>query len=1001
MQQQRIRRRCQVIGAAFVLVFLPLQATAGVTWVNTVNVQVGTNSIRKISGCDGCADGGAVSAQEITGDGYAEFVPTPGWRTYAGLGHDRSASTAPGAIDYAFTFWPDNTWDIRELGLFRAAGAFAPGDVFRIAVEDGVARYYQNGVLRYTSSVAPPAVLGFDSTLYKLGSELTRVTVESSVATSTLDEPISDLVVRTEPPLPPLGPAGFTFNDPTFGSRLLRVTDAVTRPGVPNRSYKSPSTSHQNAWNTTSSRFYVVSSNGVYIPYEFDVNTMTARRINRITTGDGGLTLKFVVEPQFSYVDENVIYGAYAGSPRTIAEFNFATNLYTMLLNLETATAAVGTYVGGITSTSGPVEKIAAFYGGTGQDRHFKVVVFERNNPARRRVLDTLASTLDGLPTAIPLNFKLHHSYIDRSGRYVMLSPTVADRNAPRNAPPQVVWDLATDTFTELPSVSGRSNGHDALGYGVWINKDCCTSSSWDAGQWQARSLATPLATRDLISPVLQPKEVYMADHVSWNNADANRLLPILTATYRYGNNTTAWRPWDDEIIAIQTDNIGGGAKVMRYAHHRSDVGSDANPTSPYFWYMPRANISQDGQWAIFTTNWEKTLGIEPSGTEHRQDVFLIALTGIAPPVPNQAPSIRITSPANGAVVTKGSMVSIAAAATDTDGTVAGVTFAVNGATIASVTRAPFSVSWLVPAPGAYTITATALDSAGATTNSAPVSVTAVEPNKPPTVTVTTSASGRVQVGSTVALVANAADSDGVVSRVDFFVNGTPAGTSTTAPFTVPYAVTAPGVFTVTAVAVDNDLAYTRSAAASFEATSEIVIYAVDATRIAGDFQFVADATAAAGQRLWNPNRGVGRPPASATPATFAEFTFFAEAGRPYALWVRGRADSNSWNNDSLYVQFSGTVDTLQRPVARIGTTQALNVVLEQGLNAGLSGWGWADTAYDAAAPPIYFATTGPQTIRFQQREDGISIDQIVISPSTYLVMSPGLPKSDATIVAK
>ena len=30
----------------------------------------------------------------------------------------------------------------------------------------------------------------------------------------------------------------------------------------------------------------------------------------------------------------------------------------------------------------------------------------------------------------------------------------------------------------------------------------------------------------------------------------------------------------------------------------------------------------------------------------------------------------------------------------------------------------------------------------------------------------------------------------------------------------------------------------------------------------------------------------------------------------------------------------------------------------------------------------MYFATTGPQTIRIQRREDGISIDQIVLSPA-------------------
>jgi len=51
--------------------------------------------------------------------------------------------------------------------------------------------------------------------------------------------------------------------------------------------------------------------------------------------------------------------------------------------------------------------------------------------------------------------------------------------------------------------------------------------------------------------------------------------------------------------------------------------------------------------------------------------------------------------------------------------------------------------------------------------------------------------------------------------------------------------------------------------------------------------------------------------------------------------------------------------------------------------------------------PLIYFATTGTHTIRVQMREDGIAIDQIVLSPQTYLNSSPGAPKNDTTILPK
>jgi hypothetical protein len=49
--------------------------------------------------------------------------------------------------------------------------------------------------------------------------------------------------------------------------------------------------------------------------------------------------------------------------------------------------------------------------------------------------------------------------------------------------------------------------------------------------------------------------------------------------------------------------------------------------------------------------------------------------------------------------------------------------------------------------------------------------------------------------------------------------------------------------------------------------------------------------------------------------------------------------------------------------------------------------------------PVIRFAQDGLQTIRIQMREDGISIDQIVLSAATYLNASPGALKNDTVIL--
>jgi hypothetical protein len=47
------------------------------------------------------------------------------------------------------------------------------------------------------------------------------------------------------------------------------------------------------------------------------------------------------------------------------------------------------------------------------------------------------------------------------------------------------------------------------------------------------------------------------------------------------------------------------------------------------------------------------------------------------------------------------------------------------------------------------------------------------------------------------------------------------------------------------------------------------------------------------------------------------------------------------------------------------------------------------DVATAMLGPLVYFAFTGPQTIRVQTREDGFSIDQIVLSHTTFASTSP------------
>ncbi len=201
---------------------------------------------------------------------------------------------------------------------------------------------------------------------------------------------------------------------------------------------------------------------------------------------------------------------------------------------------------------------------------------------------------------------------------------------------------------------------------------------------------------------------------------------------------------------------------------------------------------------------------------------------------------------------------------------------------------------------------------------------------------------------------------------------------------------------------LSNGFTYTQPPPPPPGAT-DIVLYASEATKV-GNWQVVSDATAAGGARIHNPDAGAPkRATALANPADYFEMTFNVQANTAYRLWIRGKAQNDQWANDSIFIQFSGSVTSSQAATYRIGTTSATEMNLEDCSGCGVQGWGWQDNGWGVGVlgPQIYFQTTGSQTLRVQVREDGLLIDQIVLSPTTYLSSSPGALKNDATILPR
>lgn len=248
-------------------------------------------------------------------------------------------------------------------------------------------------------------------------------------------------------------------------------------------------------------------------------------------------------------------------------------------------------------------------------------------------------------------------------------------------------------------------------------------------------------------------------------------------------------------------------------------------------------------------------------------------------------------------------------------------------------------------------------------------------------------------------------DSDGSVASYKWYWgDGTAAGKGATASHTYTKA----GTFTVTLIVTDNRGA-TGKATTTATVTaptsqpppptttaSDIVLTAAHVSIVRGDWQRVGSSQSPGGQALASVQKGLKADTPLANPKSYFEASFQPVAGTPYRVWLRMKAASTA--DDSVWVQFTGSVDAQGRPLWRAGTATALPVVLEECTGCGVSGWGWQDAAPWISAPSIVrFSSGAPQTIRVQPREDGAVIDEIVLSPATYMKEAPGAPSNDGT----
>lgn len=202
------------------------------------------------------------------------------------------------------------------------------------------------------------------------------------------------------------------------------------------------------------------------------------------------------------------------------------------------------------------------------------------------------------------------------------------------------------------------------------------------------------------------------------------------------------------------------------------------------------------------------TLKARATDTLGNQSESSITIT-VASATPN-APSVAITAPAGGSLLAVNSAHTISVSATAATGTIARVEYFANGVSLGASTAFPYSTGWSPSALGAYALTAVATDTFGNEGLSSTVNVTVIDPAASlPTVSITSPTAGTM-VGNPTTITATAT-SPNTIANVQFFANGTPIGTSLTAPYSVVWTPTISGAYNLTAVVTDNLGVYATS----------------------------------------------------------------------------------------------------------------------------------------------------------------------------------------------
>jgi hypothetical protein len=419
---------------------------------------------------------------------------------------------------------------------------------------------------------------------------------------------ITDRSIVPYPATPPdPGHAGSVIIDPFCGSQILRVTDADTQSKRPGASFTTPSSSEAQPWAANSTAFFIHNTEtSEYGLFRFDPAALTSTLMGYLP---GGLS-----NPAFSYRNSSLVWGF---KDLQIQQVNVDTGTTKTVVNLRDypelgIPESPPWYLNSLSVDWWDQRVVAGL--GASQDQSYILVVYDMRMGLE--FLNTQTGEYGGwlkgkIEPFTP--FTIHNSRVSKSGDVVRIA-----KASPTNV--RAFWRPGTRAFQSLTStLETPVNGHSAMGfttyYGAWLGStpfQWIAAPLWDIQSWQ-----------NLMNPVPASVPGWWSDYHISVKPDGEDRAPIYISTVNGGGGTNPTTPGapltsatagDNEILALATD---GSGNWWRFAHHYS-TGKGS------FYTYPRGNVSVDGAFFLFTSDWEITLGGEYPN--QRTDVFLLKI---------------------------------------------------------------------------------------------------------------------------------------------------------------------------------------------------------------------------------------------------------------------------------------------------------------------------------------------------------------------------------------